>query len=403
MRLARSLLIATLGLTLAQAACDEPSGTSTPGDTAEVFFPDITDTTQAETTDTAQVETTDTSRPETTDTAQPETTDTAQPETTDTAQPETTDTTQPETTDTTDTTEPDSDTVGPGGWTCSEEWYGDGDCDCGCGIVDVDCPSGATAADCDFCTACSAGTDCEGALVPGDITECVVPECGDNLAAPSEECDGSDLKDQTCVDLGGFSGGTLRCTLECEFDTSGCEAIVVPAEWTCNTSYYGDGDCDCGCGVIDSDCPANATAADCEYCYCETIDCEGALEPADITQCIEAECGDGLIEGTEDCEAANLNGATCASEGYIGGTLACGGSCDFDYTACERATAPPEWVCDTDWYGDGDCDCGCGVMDIDCPAAATVVDCEYCLNCDITAEDCSTVLDPTDVTQCIEP
>ena len=182
MRLA-PLFIAMLGVTLVQAACSDPSESTVSGDTSEVFFPDTTgnDATQAESTDTALPETTDTALPETTDTSRPETTDTALPETGDTNEP--TDTTLPETTD---TVEPDPDTTAPSGWTCSAEFYGDTDCDCGCGIIDVDCPAGATAAECDYCTACSAGTDCEEALVAGDISQCVVPECGDNVATLTE-------------------------------------------------------------------------------------------------------------------------------------------------------------------------------------------------------------------------
>src|SRR5215470_12761406 len=46
-------------------------------------------------------------------------------------------------------------------------------------------------------------------------------------------------------------------------------------------------------------------------------------------------CGDGIIGGGEDCDGANLGGATCASLGYSGGgSLACTPGCAFDTTAC---------------------------------------------------------------------
>ena len=44
-------------------------------------------------------------------------------------------------------------------------------------------------------------------------------------------------------------------------------------------------------------------------------------------------CGNGTIEGPEDCEGDSVDGNTCASEGYEPGTLTCNG-CFFDYTAC---------------------------------------------------------------------
>ncbi len=48
------------------------------------------------------------------------------------------------------------------------------------------------------------------------------PICGDSLVVGAEDCDGANLNDLTCQDLG-FTGGTLACALECAFDTSGCD------------------------------------------------------------------------------------------------------------------------------------------------------------------------------------
>lgn len=46
-------------------------------------------------------------------------------------------------------------------------------------------------------------------------------------------------------------------------------------------------------------------------------------------------CGDGVIEGAEVCDGANLGGETCQSLGFSGGTLACNATCDaFDTSAC---------------------------------------------------------------------
>jgi hypothetical protein len=45
-------------------------------------------------------------------------------------------------------------------------------------------------------------------------------------------------------------------------------------------------------------------------------------------------CGDGIVNSTEACDGANLNGATCSSQGFGGGTLACGGSCAYDTSGC---------------------------------------------------------------------
>lgn len=54
-------------------------------------------------------------------------------------------------------------------------------------------------------------------------------------------------------------------------------------------------------------------------------------------------CGNGIIEGGEDCESINLNGNTCSTRGYTGGTLTCDIACTFDVTSCSTVvpTAAP--------------------------------------------------------------
>ena len=50
-------------------------------------------------------------------------------------------------------------------------------------------------------------------------------------------------------------------------------------------------------------------------------------------------CGNNLINvAGEMCDGSNLNGETCASFGFSGGTLACG-SCRFDLSGCSGCTA----------------------------------------------------------------
>jgi hypothetical protein len=45
-------------------------------------------------------------------------------------------------------------------------------------------------------------------------------------------------------------------------------------------------------------------------------------------------CGDAIKNGSEQCDTADLGGATCASVGYSGGTLSCTSICQFDVAAC---------------------------------------------------------------------
>jgi hypothetical protein len=54
-----------------------------------------------------------------------------------------------------------------------------------------------------------------------------------------------------------------------------------------------------------------------------------------------AQCGNGVQEGSEDCDGSDLGGRTCQDLGFTGGTLACGGGCTFDTSSCTN-TPPPD-------------------------------------------------------------
>jgi hypothetical protein len=49
--------------------------------------------------------------------------------------------------------------------------------------------------------------------------------CGDGVAEGSEDCDGSDFRNLTCVDYG-FAAGTLACDVACDIDTTGCSGTA---------------------------------------------------------------------------------------------------------------------------------------------------------------------------------
>ncbi|MFN2427714.1 MAG: hypothetical protein ABR587_14855 [Candidatus Binatia bacterium] len=53
----------------------------------------------------------------------------------------------------------------------------------------------------------------------------------------------------------------------------------------------------------------------------------GSLPPTGL-------CGDGIIDGGEDCDVGDLDGETCATQGFFNGTLACAPGCSFDTSAC---------------------------------------------------------------------
>jgi hypothetical protein len=48
-------------------------------------------------------------------------------------------------------------------------------------------------------------------------------------------------------------------------------------------------------------------------------------------------CGNGVIDPGEQCDQSNLNGQTCASQGFAAGELICGAGCMFDTSGCSAS------------------------------------------------------------------
>lgn len=51
-------------------------------------------------------------------------------------------------------------------------------------------------------------------------------------------------------------------------------------------------------------------------------------------------CGDGVRDGSDVCDGADLGGQSCSGLGLGGGALACNTSCMLDTSACERSCTP---------------------------------------------------------------
>ena len=146
-------------------------------------------------------------------------------------------------------------------------------------------------------------------------------ECGDGVAGSGEDCDGEDLLDQTCVDFG-FEDGILICNPECDLLTEGCrtcgDGMLSMAELcdggqlggeTCQSQGYGGGALACA-----SDCNALDTSA------CTPL----------------PSCGDGVRNGAEQCDGADLAGSSCEALGFDFGVLSCNaGACTYNTASCE--------------------------------------------------------------------
>ncbi len=120
----------------------------------------------------------------------------------------------------------------------------------------------------------------------------------------------------------------------------------------------------CGNDVVEEGEVCDGTDLQGESCasqgfYSGTLACLQDCSGFDTTGC-EGYCGDGMINGDEVCDGDETGGETCEDQGFDGGTLGCSADCsEFDTTTC--------WTC-----GDGVCDVELGENVTNCPADCSV-------------------------------
>ena len=199
--------------------------------------------------------------------------------------------------------------------------------------------------------------------------------CGDDKVGTGEECDGTDLGTATCASRTGNANakGDLACTPLCTFDASGCSFCgdgKLQTGEACDGTNLDGATCSTAVGVVatgtlgcSSSCALDTSS--CQFCGnhvrdssedCEDSDLGGATCESvvgagskgtlvcsskcglDTTGCSPpTSCGDGTRDGSDQCDGADLGGATCATvlqRSGATGTLACAKNCTFDTSAC---------------------------------------------------------------------
>ena len=149
--------------------------------------------------------------------------------------------------------------------------------------------------------------------------------CGDGTVDVGEQCEAGQLGDADCQRVGGFyEPAGLACNSACRYDVSACAGR-------------------CGDGLVNGteECDGSALGA---ATTCDAIGFYGATPLRCTAACTYDRavcaptgfCGDGVINGGEQCDAAALAGANCQSAGgyYEPGGLACNGECRFDFGGC---------------------------------------------------------------------
>lgn len=70
-------------------------------------------------------------------------------------------------------------------------------------------------------------------------------------------------------------------------------------------------------------------------------------------------CGDDVVNGSsEQCDGIDLDGQACTDIGFVGGTLACNASCQFDTTGCHmcgNGSIDSSEACDGNDFGSSSC------------------------------------------------
>ena len=200
-------------------------------------------------------------------------------------------------------------------------------------------------------------------------------KCGNGAVDPGEDCDKTDLNNQKCTTRG-FTGGTLKCTSQCRFDTSACTGTGTKKGFgqlcsdpqdcatglVCVVTTSGDqnGYCAAKCSSTQP-CPSTPAGARCILKTSSSDICGWACTPGGAAcptglNCVAfgsghicsggagstpAKCNNGQVESGEECDGSDLGGGSCQKLGYSGGTLKCTSSCRYDTAACTGTPAKP--------------------------------------------------------------
>ena len=164
-----------------------------------------------------------------------------------------------------------------------------------------------------------------------DYSQCKAATCGNNQKDENEDCDGEDFGEETCSSIIHNTEGTLSCDENCNIVTTACTPINP-----------------CGNGQIDEGEECDGEDFGEETCHTQdSMSIGGTLLCSDcrilLTNCeyFEETCGNSRPDPGEECDkAVAMEGVSCTTlnDGAIGGDLKCGDNCLYDKSSCEYET-----------------------------------------------------------------
>jgi len=187
------------------------------------------------------------------------------------------------------------------------------------GYSDVPSPSVCGDAVCDI--------DETAATCPADCPDA----CGDALCTGSETAATcrADCPDACGDELCTGSEGTTTCPEDCG---------TACGDGVCNGGET-EQSCADDCAVA---CVADGDGLGCNSstpCCSGVGNCTGGKPSNRVCAPVAAVCGDGVVEGGEQCETGVALGDTCVSLGFTSGTLGCdGATCSYDTSSCVGGT-----------------------------------------------------------------
>jgi len=188
---------------------------------------------------------------------------------------------------------------------------------------------------------CVAGTPCTTSCGSSGTTVCL-PDGTSSCTAPAEMCNDRDDDCNGMID-DGFAcrvGMSSSCTTGCgstgaRMCLPGCtlDGTCVPPTEMCNGV---DDDCDSACDDGFTCCAGSGRACSTFGFFAGTALCRGDCSGFDTSTC--SNCGNGTRNAPEQCDGADLAGATCSSlgMGFSSGVLRCAAGCRYDTAGCSR-------------------------------------------------------------------